>query len=42
MEETFVENSEVEGTTLFFNNVRSVSANLGELEILIEEKSRRS
>ena len=31
-------NCDVEGITLFYNNIRSVSANLGELEILIEER----
>ena len=31
-------NCEVEGRTLFYNNIKSVSASLGELEILIKEK----
>ena len=31
-------NCGVEGITLFYKNIRSVSANLGELEILIEER----
>ena len=31
-------NCEVEGITLLYNNIRSVSANLGELETLIEER----